>query len=143
LPLLAVALLSLFAVDVAPTSDEAYLLIVNGANPGTSIQREAAAAIFLGQMTRWKSDNRLISPVDQSTRTAVRAAFSERILRKPVMAVQFFWGQQLASGRGIPPPVKGSDDEVAAFVRANPSAIGYVSSGFAIGEGVKALKVVD
>jgi len=142
-PLLATALLSLLAFDVSARSDEPYVLIVNGSNPGTSIQRETAAAIFMGKMTRWKADNRLISPVDQSTRAAVRQAFSERVLRKPVMAVQFFWGQQLASGRGFPPPVKGSDDEVAAFVRSTPTAIGYVSGGFALGEGIKVLKVVD
>jgi ABC-type phosphate transport system substrate-binding protein len=143
LPVIAVVALALLATDVPPpAAEEGYQLIVNSSNPGASIQRDAAAAIFMGTMTRWK-DNRPIAPVDQSTRTTVRAAFSTRVLKKPVMAVQFYWGQKLVSGHGTPPPVKGSDEEVADFVRDNSNAIGYVSTSFTVGDGLRVLKIVD
>jgi len=41
----------------------------------------------------------------------------------------------------VPPPEKASDDEVLAFVRANPGGIGYVSSGAQVGAGIKVLEV--
>jgi ABC-type phosphate transport system substrate-binding protein len=134
--------LVLALVVVPSAAEEPCQVVVNAANPASAIKREALVAIFTGQMTRWK-DNRTIAPVDQSMRSPVRSAFSEKLLGQSVMEIQIYWQRRLANGQGFPPPVKASDEEVVAYVRGNAGAIGYVSSGFALGDTVKAIKIVE
>jgi len=140
---LAAGALALLVLDGprASAADEPKV-IVNAANAGGQIQRAALVAIFMGQMTRW-SDGKSITPVDQSTRSPVRAAFSEKVLKKSIMSIQANWLRKISAEHTTPPPVKASDADVAAFVRANPGGIGYVADGFAVDQTLKVLKVVD
>jgi hypothetical protein len=55
--------------------------------------------------------------------------------------VKSFWQRQIFSGSGVPPQERASDEEVLDFVRANPGAVGYVSSDTPNGAGVKVLEV--
>jgi ABC-type phosphate transport system substrate-binding protein len=137
---LAVALLLLATPVLAQVQDPAKVIVHPG-NTATQIQRDALVAIYKGQMVRWK-DNAPITPVDQSVRSPARVAFTEKVLRETVLAMQNYWMRQLQQGR-VPPMVKASDQEVAAYVRANKGAIGYVTAGFALDEGVKVLAVVE
>ena len=122
-----------------------FRVIVGTSNPLTSVKRDDLARIFLKKLTRSK-DGQELSPVDQSARSAVRAAFSERVLVKEgldkISAVENYWRQQIYSGRGNPPSVKISDDEVRKFVAATPGAIGYVGEKADL-TGVKAVTVQD
>ena len=135
---LAAALVLLAASERGP---EPCRVIVNPANPASQIQRTALVAIYMGTMTRW-SDGTPIAPVDQSTRSAIRAAFSEKLLGKSLQAMQQHWLRKMAEGHA-PPPVKSSDAEIAAWVRAHPGAIGYVGNAFTLDETVRVVKVVD
>ena len=136
---LVAALVLLAAPETVP---EPCRVIVNRANPATQIQRAALAAIYMGAMTRW-SDGTPIAPVDQSTRSAVRAAFSEKLLGKSLQAMQSHWLRKMAAQNSTPPPVKPSDAAVAAWVHAHAGAIGYVRNGFKLDETVRVVKVVD
>jgi hypothetical protein len=122
-----------------------FRVIVSANNPLTSVKRDDLARIFLKKLTRAK-DGQELSPVDQSARSAVRAAFSERVLVKEgldkISAVENYWRQQIYSGRGAPPAVKTSDDEVRKFVAATPGAIGYVGEKADL-TGVKTVTVQD
>lgn len=128
----------------APT-DSGFRVIVAASNPMTSVKREDLARIFLKKLTRSK-DGQELSPVDQSARSAVRAAFSEQVLVKEgldkISAVENYWRQQIYSGRGAPPAVKTSDDEVRKFVATTPGAIGYVGEKADLA-GVKTVTVQD
>ena len=133
---------ALVLVAASATAQELPRVIVNAANPATQIRREALLSIYLGTMTVWK-DGKPIAPVDHSMRSPVRATFSEKVLGKPLQSVQYHWLRKIAAERVRPPPAKSSDAEVAAYVRANPGAIGYVAADFVLDETVKVLKVVD
>jgi ABC-type phosphate transport system substrate-binding protein len=122
--------------------EEPCRIIVNPANPAEKIQRSAIVAIYLGQMTRW-SDGKPVAPVDQSVKSPVRVAFSDKILGKSVADVEHHWLRKVATERVFPPRVKSSDVEVAAFVRANAGAIGYVGNEFPVDHTLKVLKVVE
>jgi len=139
---LAAAALPLLAAAPAAEQADPCKIIVNAANPGVQIQRAALAAIFMGQMTRW-SDGKAINPVDQSARSPVRTAFSEKVLKKSVMSIQVHWLRKIAADHSTPPPSKSSDAEVVAYVKANAGAIGYVADTFVLDQTVKVLKVVD
>jgi ABC-type phosphate transport system substrate-binding protein len=135
----AAAALVLAAASAA--AQEPPRVIVNPANSAAQIQRSALLAIFMGDMTSW-SDGKAIVPVDQSMRSPVRAAFSEKVLGKPAMSVQIHWLRKISAEHVNPPPVKPTDAEVVAFVRANAGAIGYVAANYTLDETVKVIKVV-
>src|SRR5512136_2012463 len=95
--------------------DRPFKVIAHAEVKGTTITREALSAVFLKKSLRW-SDNTPAQPVDQSAQSAVREAFSRQVHQQPVAAVLKYWMAQISDGRGVPPPVKGSDQEVIAFV---------------------------
>jgi ABC-type phosphate transport system substrate-binding protein len=119
-----------------------FKLIVPIANPATKIRRADAAAFFLRKAVRWGHGATAV-PVDQSMTSAIRSRFSDRILGQPIVAMRTYWQQQMFSGTLKPPPVKTSDDEVIAFVAADPGAVGYVSDTATLPATVKELIVID
>lgn len=138
-------LLGLALMGAQPTraQDTGFKVVVSAAMPGTSIKRSVLADVYLRKVTRW-GDGSAISPVDQSTASPVRVAFSNQILGKPVDAIQIYWMRQMsAPGASRPPAVKNSDADVLAFVEGKPGAIGYVSEGATLPPAVKQLQVIE
>ncbi len=123
-----------FAADSAT----AYKLIVNAANAVTTLSHDDVSRIFLKKTTKWPNGQPAL-PVDQPATAAVRQAFSKEILKRAPYEVAAYWNQAIFRGLGLPPPMKSSDSEVLAYVRANPNAIGYVAAEAKIGDGVKVL----
>jgi ABC-type phosphate transport system substrate-binding protein len=114
-------------------------VIVNGANSLSSLDDKEVSKLFLKKSVLWPNGQPAL-PVDQSERSSVREIFSKEVHGKTTSSLQAYWQQQIFSGRNIPPPEKGSDGEVIAFVKANPNAIGYVSAQPSEG-GIKVLKI--
>lgn len=121
---------------------EGYKVVVNSANSAASVPKRILSAMFLKKVAEWSNGIR-VAPVDQKEGSPARAAFSEDVHGKSVSAIKSYWGQMIFSGRGVPPPEKGAEAEVLAFVRANPGAVGYVSAAEGALDGVKVLKVAD
>jgi len=116
-----------------------FLVVVNEANPISSLSQEELSDLFLKKSSRW-GDGSLVVPVDQGEDSQVRERFNREVHRKSAAGVRAYWQQRIFSGRDIPPPEKRGDAEVIAFVRNNPAAIGYISAA-ASTSGVKVLAV--
>lgn len=108
-------------------------VIVNNANPVTSMEKADVSKIFLKKVSRW-SNGQPTQPVDLPEASGARAQFSSQILAKTVSAVSAYWQQQIFAGKELPPLTKASEAEVIAYVKANPNAIGYVSAASATSE---------
>ena len=125
----------------AAAPDANFRVIVHPEVQGTQITRTVLSSIFLKEVLRW-GDGVLVAPVDQSTQSPVRAAFSNVVLEKPVEGIRSLWFNKL--GKGIlPPPVKSSDEDVIAYVAETTGAIGYVSAVAVLPASVKPIDVVD
>lgn len=122
--------------------DYGFKVIVNSANPVTSITRTELASIFLKQETSW-SDGQVALPVDQGENSSVRADFSRAVLRRPVAAVKSFWQKQIFSGSAVPPVEKNSNEDVVGYVGAFHGAVGYVAPMTSISSGVKVIRLAD
>lgn len=129
------------SVPAAPVAP-GFVLIANAANPATSISKLDATRIFLKKTRAWPGGPSA-DPVDQRDASPVRKEFLRAVIRKDAAAMSAYWQSQLFVGRTTPPPVKGSDAEVVAFVAAAKGGIGYVSSGLALPGTVKAIAVSD
>ena len=126
----------------AIASGQDFKIVANGANGAETISKQQLENIFMKKTGAW-SDGQPVIPVDQSASSSTRHGFSKVIFGRDTNAIRSYWQRQIFSGRGVPPPEKGSDDEVLAFVRVNSGAIGYVSPDADIGAGVKVLEITN
>lgn len=136
---------TLLLPPVGLSQESQFTLVVSPENDVSSLSRKDVARMFLKRTRSWP-DGSAVIPVDQSSRATVRVVFTKDVLEaeglEKMSAVESFWQKQIFSGRGSPPPIKGSDDEVVAFVAKTPGAIGYVSEGTELGT-VKIVQVAD
>lgn len=116
-----------------------YKVIVNSSNKVSSMTKTEVSKLFLKKNARWDNGKK-VYPVDLVFNSNIRQAFSVEIHGKRVTAVKAYWQKMIFSGRAVPPPEKASDDEVIAYVRAKPDAIGYVSASAQTGA-VKVLRI--
>lgn len=122
----ALALTSVCRVFAQAADDPGYVLVVNPANPVTSLDRAFVEDAFLKKLTRWSNDE-VIRPADLAPRSPVRRRFSETVLRRSVEAVKGYWQQRIFSGRDVPPPEFDTDEDVIRYVARYDGAVGYVS----------------
>jgi ABC-type phosphate transport system substrate-binding protein len=102
-------------------------LIANNSVRVNTLPKKAVADVFLKKTSSWEGGGSIV-PVDNAA-AAVRDEFSRMVLGKATAAVKSYWNQQIFSGRNVPPVEKSSDEEVLAFVRGTPGAVGYVAAG--------------
>ena len=105
-----------------------YVVVVNPRNPVVRLNQAQVSRIYLGKLQAWDIDGELqpVAPVDQLHDAPIRAAFSQRVLRKSVSETASYWRQELYAGRSVPPPEQ-SESEALQTVRSVVGAIAYVS----------------
>jgi ABC-type phosphate transport system substrate-binding protein len=142
LPLLVAGLACATAPLAAAADAPEFQIVVHQTVEGSRISRSVLADIYRGNVIRWGNEIRIL-PVDQSSQAPVRQAFTRDVLHQSLGEVQEYWTQRMATDRQTPPPTKPSDAEVLAFVAGKKGAIGYVSAGAALPDGVKVLTLTD
>jgi ABC-type phosphate transport system substrate-binding protein len=91
------------------------------ANSAISLSADEVREVFLGER-QLLGAVRLV-PIDNSS---IQAEFLSKVLQTDSAKYNARWTRKTFR-EGLPaPPLKGSDSEVIAFVRATPGAIGYV-----------------
>ena len=140
-PLALVAALLLSADDGRPLPwDQSFRVVVNKANPVSSLTRAELSAIFMRRVRSWP-DGTEIRPVDHRVEAQVRERFSRAVHGKSVPYVIRYWQRLIFAGRGIPPPEVQSGGAVMALVRANRGAIGYVDAATPVAADLKVIEV--
>jgi len=135
---LGTATLALVLVRSASPAED-YQVVVHRAKPITAMTRARLSDIFLGNTTEWEDGSRILL-VEQLETSPVRQDFSRHVHRRAASAVRSYWLQRMYAGRAVPPVEKATDEDVIAYVKSHPGAIGYVNSS-ASTDTVKVLKV--
>lgn len=136
------SLLLLAAAPAALAQESGFKVIVNAANPAQAMSRRQVSDLFLKKVTHWP-DGTTVEPVEPPEKSRTRAYFLSDVMGgKSALALKAFWQKRVFAGRDTPPVEKASDEEVVAFVRANPGAVGYVAAATAT-EAVKVVELKD
>jgi hypothetical protein len=114
-------------------------IIINSENTEAAFDKLAIKDIYLGQTLFW-DDGSNIFVADYLASNELRKNFSKTILGVPPNKVYLNWIRISLSGKGAPPKIFHSEDEVIRFVEENPSAIGYLDKSLPAGN--KAIKIV-
>jgi hypothetical protein len=102
------------------------------ANPALALNADEIREVFLGDK-QLASGVKLL-PVDNA---AQQTDFLAKVLQTDVAKYSARWTKKAFREGLTAPPVKGSDAEVLAFVKATPGAVGYVAGP---SSGVKVLQ---
>jgi ABC-type phosphate transport system substrate-binding protein len=103
------------------------VVIVNAANPATSLSASQIKLIYLRKINkRWKEINKNIVPVDRKGEADSRKKFLQDILQMTSDEVTRYFTEREYQNAEAPPVKFGSDNEILDFVQANPGAIGFV-----------------
>lgn len=97
--------------------------IVNKANTGAD--KATIGKLYTGEAKSW-SDGSQAKLLDISGEPE-RDAFCKAYTGKSASAIKSTWAQAVFSGRGVPPKVLESDDDVKAEVAKDKNAVGYVN----------------
>jgi len=139
--ILLLSILMVFALISGQVLAQSYKVIVNKDSSISSLTKDQISKLFLKKVTRF-TDGTTALPVDLVSDSSIRQAFSEDIHGQSVASVRKYWQKQIFSGRGVPPPEKPNDQEVIAFVEANPGAIGYISASASADE-IKVINIIQ
>lgn len=128
-------------IAIAPSNllAQGVKIIVNASNSVSELPKDEVTSLFLKKSSKFPGGAGAV-PVEQAKGSATRSAFASSVLGKTVAALDAYWQQQIFGGGELPPANKASDDDVVAFVKATPGAIGYVSAGASVA-GVKVVAV--
>jgi ABC-type phosphate transport system substrate-binding protein len=133
-----VALLALL-LSAPALAEDGFKVIANLEVSSDGLTRAQLSDIFLKRATTWPGGARVV-PADLAEELPAFNAFCQAIHNKPGSLIRNFWKRVAASGQDTPPTVRGSDEEMLAFVRTTRGAVGYVSAG-ASTAGVKTIRV--
>ena len=136
---IAIAALCFAALSAHRLAAQEYKVVVNSANPASELSADAVSKIFLKTVSKFPEGG-AATPVEPAKSSPARAAFAKTVLGRTVQNLDTYWQQQIFSGKDVPPSNKASDDDVVAFVKSTPGAIGYVSGSAAVA-GVKVVTV--
>jgi ABC-type phosphate transport system substrate-binding protein len=92
------------------------------AHPSVSLDADEIREVFLGE--KQFAGNLKLVPIDNS---GAQAEFLNRVLQTDARTYAARWTKKSFREGLAAPDVRGSDAEIAAFVRATPGAVGYVS----------------
>ncbi len=104
--------------------DDGYAVIANKANSTDSFSARDLKQIFLGKKTTWPDSKKIV--VGVLKKGPVHKKFLKEIVKKNVKQFSTFWVKATFTGTGDPPKSFSTDAELKDFVKANPTAIGYI-----------------
>ena len=137
--ILGTALVALVLTAQSASAAE-LVVIVNPANPASTLDAKAVKTHFLRTLAAW-SNGEKVRPVDHTGEATQRTAFIIKVLgMSPGELERHFVEKQYASGDN--PPTKASDDaSVIKLIKSSKGAIGFVSKEAAVAAGAD-VKVV-
>lgn len=135
-------LLSTAGAPLAAQRSGGYKVIVNAANPLSSLPSADLARLFLRRQRAW-GDGVRVEPVDLQEGSQVRARFSQSVLHKSTSAIKAYWLQLVFSGKDSSPPELPNEAAVVDAVAASRGAVGYVSEDTPLPSQVRVLAIVN
>ncbi|WP_394224422.1 phosphate ABC transporter substrate-binding protein [Alteromonas gracilis] len=99
-------------------------VIVN-ANNNSGIDFDTVKKIYLGKVKAFPDGNRVI-PLTFEQGNVIRDAFNINVLGKSESQYSAFWSKLVFTGRGTPPKMIATEDEMLSLVATNPNTIGLI-----------------
>ncbi len=145
MPRIAAALLLIVMVATGPRAVEpaapgAIAVVVGAASPVRDVTIDRLRELYLRRQRLWTDGNGAV-PVNLPADSAIRRAFSERVLGRMPDDLVGYWNRRYFEGVR-PPLVLQSPAAVCAYVAVEPYAIGYLPLAEVNGAACRVLLVI-
>lgn len=110
-----------------PASAAEVAVIVNKANPITSLSKTTVAKYFLKEIELWGHGVKIV-PVDLVDTNPLASQFALNVLEMDLDKKRRIWLKKIYAGKSTPPQQLATDEAVITAVTAEPGAIGYISA---------------
>ena len=134
-------LLSVTCVSLIGTAQAQIAVVVSAKSPATSLNKEQAAALFLGKSTQLPGAGAPVL-VDQGETSDLRKNFYSKVADKTPSQVKAIWARLVFSGKAAPPKEASTTAEVKKLIAASPDAVGYIEKS-AVDSSVKVILEID
>ncbi|RZI67096.1 MAG: hypothetical protein EOP13_29215 [Pseudomonas sp.] len=106
-------------------ADSIYV-VVSTQSSVRSLNQKEVLALYTGR-ARVLPDGEVATPLDQPRDSATRAEFYQMLTGMDIARINSYWARLHFTGQVQPPPAVGDDAAVMQRLRADPSAIGYMT----------------
>jgi hypothetical protein len=128
--LLALTVAAVLSMVGAAPNDKVFVVIVNKANPLSTLKRAKVSAAFLRQISRWPFGAE-ITAVDLPDKSPVREAFLKGVLRMTAEDLRAYWIDQKLT-HNIDPPIRvATPAEALRLVASKPGGIAFIPAELA------------
>ena len=86
--------------------------------------------IFLGKLKSFSSGEQAI-PLSLDEDGEVTERFNKEVMKKSSSQLNSYWSKMIFTGKGAPPKVISSNEEMVNLISKNPNLIGYVDASSA------------
>lgn len=132
-----------FSAAVAAAQEPAgFKVIVNTANPLSSISAEDLSRLYLKKDLEWPNGTP-VELIDLDPESPTREAFSMAVHGRKVASIKSYWQRKIFAGEAVPPQERSNQAEVIVMVSRSPAAVGYVTASAPIIDHVKVLEIRD
>lgn len=118
-------LLAMTAVAFSPLAHADFYLVVQSANPQSSLTQKEAVDLFMGRNRAFRNGDPA-QVYDMPRDSAQRAEFYQRLTGMGPAQVNSYWARLMFSGQTLPPQSVSDEGAMIETVKRNPSAIGWV-----------------
>ena len=120
------------ATAVAPSS---FVVVANVDTP--ALDADTLQKIYLGKVV--EVNGRPITPVNLAKGNVLRSAFMEQVLEQNDEKFIAYWTVRRYIGKGSPPREFATTEDLLAFLRKTPGAVGYLNENVQAEQGLKTL----
>ena len=117
------------------------VVIGNSSSSVKSLTLEEVRALYLGQ-TRTLRDAGSVDLADRQSDSATFREFYEKVTDKDSRQIKALWAKLGFMGKAKPPKVFDSDEDIKAWIKKHPNAIGYIEKS-SLDKSVNVLLVID
>ena len=124
-PLMALSLALAWSPDAALAADALYV-VVSAQSPVRAVAQKDVLALYTGR-TRTLPGGEAATPIDQQHDGAARADFYLALTGMDIARINSYWARLHFTGQVQPPRTVEDDLAVVQRLRADPTAIGYLT----------------
>ncbi|MEE9615219.1 MAG: hypothetical protein V3W31_09795 [Thermodesulfobacteriota bacterium] len=121
------AAVTIIGASAAPpqAGDDNDIVVISARASEKEVTARTIERIYLKRKLLWEDKTRVV-PLNLPPDHPLRAAFTEKVLKREHRALVEYWNQQYFRGKK-PPLVVESEEAVKRFVKEVPGAVGYIS----------------
>jgi ABC-type phosphate transport system substrate-binding protein len=121
---------------------KSFAVIVHPDNPTQNLTAKDLKMIFLGEKTAWRDSQPI--KVAALKKGEVHKEFLKSIVKLSPMKFAMHWKQKIFTGSATGSHINffKSEDKVKEYIKANPTAIGYISVD-SVDDTLKEIKIIE